>query len=220
MRVVLKWLRRTFAFVVIAAVFVLGVVAIALNTEFGSRFVINRIVAAVPVSLEVSGVRGTLWRGLHVGRFSYRDDGRDIAGTAVDLVIDWPATTLGGIALDDLRVETFTYRSLADVAAEPEPLRIDMTPLPFSIAVDELAADTVTLVFGDAETVLSGLRASAVDFAGRDLAIGDAAVQTTLVALELSDVGMGFGGDVPARAVVRWSQPDGEWSGSGEFDGS
>lgn len=220
MRTTLKWLRRVIAALLICTVFVLGLVAILLNTETGSRFVINRIVAAVPVSLEFERISGTLWRGLAIGRFAYRDDGRILGATDANLVIDWPAVTLGNIALEEVRLDAFSYRSLAEVDEAPEPLSIDMPPLPVSIQVDSLRASAVTLTFGDAETAITDVDARSVSFRDRDLSFASIALATQTIDITVSGFSIRFTGDVPVRAEVAWSQANSEWSGRGQLNGS
>lgn len=220
MRRVRKWLLRIFATLAITAVFLLGLVAIVLNTEFGSRFVIHRAVAAIPGDANIHDIEGTLWRGLTFARFDYRDTYRSVVVQDVSLVIDWPSVTLGRIAIQSLAAGSAEYRDSTPADPEPGPLEIEMAPLPVAIEAGSVEVGSFLLTIGVSGTQIDDISIERADVDGQRIRVGRIEAHLDQLAIEAERVNTTLSGDVPLRANVAWATDNGEWSGQGDFEGT
>jgi len=220
MRSVLKRLRRALAMVFLFAVIFLGIVAILLNTESGSRFIISRAASLVPGSLYVDGVDGTLWRGFHIRILRYRNDRIDLRSGNLGLVINWPNALLGSLVFDSLVIDELVYRSLATPAAEPTPLAVSLPPVPIRIAVHEGSVESFTVLNDSADTSLAEIVISDATLVGSRVTAGLLAATTAATRIEVKSVDVTLLGEVPVVAEINWRRNDDDWSGEGALSGS
>jgi translocation and assembly module TamB len=186
---VLKSLRRWLAFAFLFSVLLLGTVAMLLNTESGSRFVVNRIAAAVPGSLYVDGVEGTLWRTLRLRVLNYRNEQIDLNSTDVQISINWPRALSGSLAMRQLGAGDIVIRILAPAVDSPSQPDFEMVILPLGISIEEtsiasllVSAGTSNLEIEQIEFTDASAHESSV--AVRELSIGDISFQNLAPAVD------------------------------------
>lgn len=216
----LKVLRRWLAIAFLFGVLLIGTVAMLLNTTSGSRFVINRVVAAVPGSLYVDGVAGTLWRTLELRLLSYRNNKLELSADKLELVISWPNLVAGSIVLNSLDIESIDTRSLDPDRGDQEPLAVSMPPLPFTVSVRSGQVGSFIQQRENDDFVIENVSWSEAQIDGQQ-------IQTDTLNFELFDTEFSIGGldttlsgDVPIAADVAWRRVQEDWAGTGSVGGS
>lgn len=220
MRKIGRILGRSLALLALILLLAIGCVAMLLNTESGSRFLIARIAPMVPGSLYVDGVEGTLWRDLDVRVLRYRSEQLELQADELQLMISWPGALAGNVDIERLAAREIIYRSLAEPEEQPSPLAIDVPPLPVGIHLAEARIDEFRFQSASAEVRVGQIRLD--DFAMRDsrvrLGAGSATVAGTEI--DVSDVAAELGGDVPVSANVSWRRPGDGYAGQARIAGS
>jgi len=215
-----KPVRRLLAVVFLFAVLLLTTFAILLNTETGSRFVVSRIAAAVPDSLNVEDVEGTLWRDLHIRLLAYRSSKVDLRATDVDVTISWPNLFRGAIVLKRINAEEIELRNLSPASVEPVPLDISMPPLPIHIGIGQAQVGTFRFAGAATETLLQKITIENAEIEESRITLDAGAAVVAGTGVELANVDTILSGDVPLAAEVNWQRTDGTWSGQGSVSGS
>jgi autotransporter translocation and assembly factor TamB len=215
-----KTLRRWLAFAFLFGVILFGTVAMLLNTETGSRFAINRVAGAVPGSLYVDGVEGTLWRSVNIRVLGYRNEKIDLTADNLILAISWPAALAGSIVLTELGADEVNVRNLARSDASSQPLTVAMPPLPVSISVRELELGVFKFTGDTSDLQVDSISADDVQIDGSQIRASRAAAISTNTHLVLTDLDTTLDGDVPVTAGFNWQRTDPEWSGQGSIGGS
>jgi len=211
-----RWLAYGFLFTVV----LLGSIAILLNTESGSRFVLGRVAAAFPGSLYIGDVRGTLWRTLNIRLLRYRNAQFDLSMSEVDLIISWPNVLTGSLVLNQLHAKDFEFRNLTVTDVEPSPFEISMPPVPLSIEVSDGQLDEMHLLRGSSETVIRQIVIENGSLVEDRIRIDSSAATIAGTVLELANLDTRLNGDVPLTANFRWYRTDENWSGEGSVNGS
>jgi translocation and assembly module TamB len=160
-----------------------------LNTESGSRFVVNRIAAVVPGSLYVDGVEGTIWRTLRLRVLNYRNEQIDLNSTEIQIAVNWPRALTGSLVIRSLGAGDVNIRILPSADDSPSPPDFEMVTLPLGIDIDEasissliLSVSTSNLEIGQIELADGSLHESAVEV--RKLSVGDINFQNLAPAVD------------------------------------
>ena len=220
MRRMWKSLRRGLALVFVLLVVLIGLVAMLLDTEAGSRFVIHRIVASVPGSLYVDGIEGTLWRTLGLRELRYRNDAIDLGASEVRLAISWPDALAGSVELEFVAADEIVYRGLKVRPDGPQPLEIGMPSLPLSISVAQGAVESLRLSGGSNERVIERIRVTDAALAGTRITLRSGTAIIAQTEIDASRLSIDLAGEVPLQADLRWRHTGTGWSGSGTVAGT
>jgi translocation and assembly module TamB len=212
-------LRRGLAFTFLALVFLLGLVAILLNTESGTRFVINRIDAFVPGSLYADDVDGTLWRGMRIPVFRYRDDNLDLAISDLDIAINWPNALAGTLSLNTLRAGEVVYRDRSVQEASGNGLEVEMPPVPLRIGIERGRIAILSIDRNEVETTVTDLAVDDVVLVGQRIRFDRFAVNYDEAGVVITDADTTLTAPVPVEAGIEWTF-GGEWAGSATLSGS
>ena len=220
MRPVLKWSLRSVAAIVVLAVLLAISVVTILNTEQGTRWALQRIDAALGGKLVLTGVTGTLWRGLELSSLQYRDQDRDIDAETVAVRVDWAGVVAGQLSLRELRAATLRVRSHGQAAPDEAGLTLSMTPLRVDIAIANGAIGEFTFASRGEPRQFEGITISAASLRGNSIRARAMTVSTSGVDIAAERVRLTLAGEVPAAARVSWALADGSWSGQGQLRGS
>ena len=137
----MKWLWWCLLAVIVAiAAALVGAVA----SSSGSRWVVERAVAASGASIELSGLDGTLLQGMRVGMVTIRAGGTLVEVKEVDLVPGWRASLLRRTVVID-RLATSLLRIVSQDAKAPTPISVVLPPLPFALDVRALHIDATQI---------------------------------------------------------------------------
>lgn len=149
-----RWPRRSAIGLAIAAA-VLGGAFWLLGRESTLQALVRKVADASGGTIAVSGVSGSLYGAMHLGRIVYRSPERIISADQVD--IDWsPWQYLSsGIAISKLHAANLRI----DTLRPPEPMTMpaSLAP-PFVLAIDDARVERVTMTRAGAVTVLDQLR--------------------------------------------------------------
>jgi len=215
-----RWLnafRRAVGIVFLFLVLVLACVAIVLNTEAGSRFVVSRMTDNLPV--EIEGVGGTLWRTLTVREFRYRNAAIDIRASSVEAALNWPSAIAGNLVLNRFRATSVDVRNLKPRPSEPRPLGISMPSSPIPVAVRNGAVGLLSVPGGDSGLAIGELRFRGASLIGSRVYADEFAAILFETAFSLTRAAVTLSGDVPVIAAVEWRRGD-DWAGKGTLSGS
>ena len=215
-----KKIRRWLAYGFLFTVVLLGSVAILLNTESGSRFVLNRVTAAFPGSLYIGDTHGTLWRTLNIRLLRYRNAQLDLSLTEVELTISWPNVLTGSLVLNQLHAEEFEFRNLAVAEVEPSLFEISMPPVPLPISIGDGQLGEMRLLRGSSETVVQQIAIENFTLIEDRIRIDSGAATITGTVLELANLDTRLNADVPLAVNFDWYRTDDAWSGEGSISGS
>lgn len=213
----LKALLRASGIVFLFIVLALGAVAMLLNTESGSRFVVGRIAEKLPVELD--GVGGTLWRTLTIRELHYRNEVIDVRATGVEAALNWPSAVAGNLVLNRFRATTVAVASLKPRPAEPRPLAVSMPPSPLPIDVRNGAVGLLNVPGGESGLAIGELRFRGATLAGSRVYADELAATLFETAFSLTRTAVTLSGDVPVAAAVAWRRGD-DWIGRGTLSGS
>ncbi|MDH4072813.1 MAG: hypothetical protein OEV41_06890, partial [Gammaproteobacteria bacterium] len=209
----LRAVAVTFLFIVLA----LGTMAMILNTESGSRFVVRRIVEEVPL-LHLEGVGGTLWRTLTVAELRFGNDAIDVGATNVEVALNWPSAIAGNLVLNRFRATTVDVKNLKPRPAEQRPFDVSMPPSPVAIAVRNGAVGQLTVPGGEAGLSISELRFRGATLVGSRVYADELSATLFETGFSLTRAGVTLSGDVPVVASVEWQRDD--WAGGGRLGGT
>ncbi len=137
---VLRWLRRIFIWVGPIVVLLLavscGFLFWALGTQAGTRWAL--VTAAGQLDGQVSGIRGTIWRGVSVGEFSMAMPGVSIELNGLHLQANWRELLDARLHVNDLSADSVRV-SIEDQESGEEEEPFEMPALPVRVALDRLA---------------------------------------------------------------------------------
>lgn len=220
MRKIGRILGRSLALLALILLLMIGLVAMLLNTESGSRFVIARVAPMVPGSLYLDGVEGTLWRDLKVRVLRYRSEQLELHADELQLMISWPGALAGNVDIDRLAAREVVYRSLAEREEEPAPLEIDVPPLPVGIHLAEARIDEFRFESESADVRVGQIRLVDLAMRGSHVSLDAGAATVADTEIEVSDVTADLSGDVPVSGVVAWRRPGDGYAGEARVAGS
>lgn len=215
-----KVLRRWLAFAFLLGVILFGAVAMLLNTETGSRFVINRVTAFVPGSLYVDGVEGTLWRTINARVLGYRNEKIDLTAGNVVLTINWPGALAGLLVLNQLDADEVDVRNLVESDGGPDPVTVAMLALPYSITVRDLQVGTFKLTGSTTALQIDDIDAERLRLGGTRIRATELSATVAETAFRFTDVDTNLSEDVPIAAEFTWRQTDPDRFGQGSLAGS
>ncbi|MDC8760730.1 translocation/assembly module TamB domain-containing protein [Janthinobacterium fluminis] len=126
-----------------------------LGREATLQALVQKIASASGGQISVSGVSGSLYSKMHLGRVDYRSDSEHV--TADDIDISWSPLQYfsEGIAISELRVAALVVESVGP--STPSVLPTSITP-PFQLGIADARLGRLTIVNGAARTTLSALR--------------------------------------------------------------
>ena len=220
MRRIGKWLTRSVLLIVLLSVLLIGLIALALNTESGTRWVLNRIGGVVPGEIIAEEFSGTLWSGLYLPSVSYIDESQRIDATKFSVSVQWPLLAAGRIPLEEVSAESFTRTSLLPAAEVPEPLEVSMSPLPLMISIATGSIDRFELINASSEFYLDDISFDKARLTGNTIRVDALQASRDSVAASVSDFAMTLGGKVPMSAALSWTFDNGRLSGTGTVRGS
>ncbi|TWI61119.1 translocation and assembly module TamB [Pseudoduganella lurida] len=138
-----RWLRRTLIGAGITVVLLGGAVWL-LGRETTLQQIAERVARASGGSIAITGVTGSLYDHMHIGRLVYKGENSTI--TAADIDIDWSPLQFfsAGIEIDKLRVASVLMQTTAE-SDEPTTLPASLAP-PFRITVADAQLLKLTMV--------------------------------------------------------------------------
>jgi translocation and assembly module TamB len=150
-----RWPRRLAVGVAVTAVVVGGAVWY-LGRETTLQMIAQRVAGASGGKLLLSGVSGSLYGHMHIGRVVFRSETSVM--TADDIDIDWkPWQYLSrGVEIDKLYAKSLRMETLKE-SKEPSTMPTRLAP-PFKIAVDDARLATAVFVNKGAETRIDDIR--------------------------------------------------------------
>ena len=143
-------------FIVFVLVLVLAVLAALfwlVGTSSGAATGL-RVAIDLTGSGQVSGVKGSLWRGLSIEHLEYHHPRLDIKADGVQLTVDWPALNKRALHIESLEAQTLhlDLRSAEDAPQDDGPATPPQWPeLPVSIDLRRLALGHFSLTQDGAE---------------------------------------------------------------------
>jgi translocation and assembly module TamB len=149
-----RWPRRV-AIGVAATALVLGAAAWYLGRETTLQTIAQKIANASGGKLELTGVSGSLYGAMHIGRAVFRTP--EQVATAVNIDIDWSPRQLasGGVEVTKLQAATVRVETLRE--SPPSKMPVSLAP-PFPIRVDDARIGKVSLVNKGAITQIDSVR--------------------------------------------------------------
>ncbi|WBS03625.1 translocation/assembly module TamB domain-containing protein [Pseudoduganella sp. SL102] len=138
-----RWLRRTLIGTGITVV-VLGGAIWLLGRETTLQQIAERVARASGGAITITGVTGSLYNHMHIGRVVYK--GKTSTITADNIDIDWSPLQFfsSGIEISELRVQSVLMQTTAE---DDEPLTVPATLAPpFRISVDDARLLKLTMV--------------------------------------------------------------------------
>ncbi len=215
-----KWLKRSIVLIVALSLVLFAIVALVLNTEPGTRWVLNRVSGVIPGELVAEEFTGTLWSGLYFPSVSYIDDSQRIDATEFRVSVNWPMLAAGRIPLEAISAASFKRTSFNPAPESPEPLEISMPPLPLSISVARGSIDRFDLVNAASSFYLDDISFARVRLTGSTIRAASLQASRDSIDATVSEFSMTLSGDVPMAAQLRWAFEDGRFSGDGRVRGS
>ena len=215
-----KWLKRSLLLIIALGVVLLAIVTLVLNTESGTRWVLNRIGGAIPGEIVADEFTGTLWSGLYFPRVSYIDDSQRIDATEFRVSVNWPMLAAGRIPLRAVSAASFKRTSLSPAPEPPEPLEVAMSPLPLSLSIASGTIGRFDLVNATSSFYLEDISFARARLTGSTIRVASLQASRDSIDASVSEFSMTLSGDVPIAAQLRWALEDDFLSGAGKIQGS
>ncbi len=137
----MKWLWLSVLALVVAVVAALaGVVA----GSGGSRWVVERAIAASGTSIELSGLDGTLLHGMRAGLLTIHAGGTTVEVKQLEFVPAWRASLLRRTVVID-RLAAASLRIVSQNANAPSPISVVLPSLPFALDVRALHVEATQI---------------------------------------------------------------------------
>lgn len=210
-----KGLRKSLRWLAVIVAFLSVTTALIVATETGTRWALDRVLGGV-AGLDIHDIRGTLLTNLEVGRIDYANPNAALALIEIDINVSWSRTLLGRLTLQHLSVSEVHYQNLKQESIEPKPLEISIPEIPFSILVDSITAQAVT-VNGNRVTDVAArmpeLRSDSLRTPGATASFSD-------IEIAISNFSIHFDDDLPVDGQLEWQYSDGEWIGKATVAGS
>jgi len=152
-----RWPRRV-AIGAVVTVVVLGGVVWYLGRETTLQMIAQRVANASGGKLTLTGVSGSLYGHMHVGRVVFRTDTSVLTADNID--IDWkPWQYLSrGVEINKLYAQSLRMETLKE-SDEPATMPTRLAP-PFKVAVEDARLGQVVFANKGAETKIENIRAS------------------------------------------------------------
>ncbi|HNP62760.1 MAG TPA: translocation/assembly module TamB domain-containing protein [Woeseiaceae bacterium] len=220
MRRIGKWLKWSVVFIVALSVVLFAIAALVLNTESGTRWVLNRISGVIPGEIVAGEFTGTLWNGLYFPSVSYVDDSQRIDATEFRVSVNWPLLAAGRIPLEAVSAASFMRTSLNPAPESPEPLEVAMSPLPLSISIASGSIGRFDLNNATSSFYLEGISFGRARLTGSTIRVASLKASRDAIDASVSEFSMTLSGNVPITAQLRWVFEGGRLSGDGKVAGS
>ncbi|MFT5139487.1 MAG: translocation and assembly module TamB [Rhodothermales bacterium] len=221
-RRLLKWSKRGVVAIVLLFALAVAGALLLFNTQSGATWALARVSNFSSGQITFENLKGTLWNGLSAEQLSYLDDGQVIKITRVSFQIDWALVSLNKVAFSSLYAENLTHQSLSVATTKPEPINLNMAPLPFSVSVTEGAIDRMTIL-AEAEAT----EVTDIIFADISLPAGSNRIKAESLSFKseyvdvvASEIEVQLAGEIPVRLFVEWTLPGEEWYGNGWIKGN
>ena len=149
-----RWLRYTLAGLA-AVLLLLGGALWLLGRESTLQALLQKVASASGGQISVSGVSGSLYNKMHLGRFSYRSATQHITADNVD--INWSPLQYfsEGIAISELHVASLVVASVGP--ATPAVMPATLAP-PFQLSIADARLDRLTLQSAAGANVIERVR--------------------------------------------------------------
>jgi translocation and assembly module TamB len=186
-------------------------------TPAGSDWLINMVAAQTDGMLSVSGLRGSLLRGLRADRIDIQVTRTSVLISQAEISVFWPDLLRRRLQLRAARANEVL------ITVGPRPPDDPDTPvmpllLPVVIAADSLEVGHLQIRIEDSEPF--SLHAARLQGELADGSIHFSPLAVQLAGIELSAVGsFGTGEPFATRAELRWSAPGEDISGQGPLSG-
>lgn len=215
-----KCLRRILATVAGLVLLFAAFVVTILNSEIGTRWVIDQIDRRIPGEIRIDNFAGTLWTGLTIPSASYRDADREVTARSLAIDIDWTELSFSRITLSAVSADAVVYRSLAVEIPERKPLQLAMKPIPVGISVAKLDLRDFQFSSASSNSVWRSIGVADFQLHGNRLSATSAAASVDAGSLRLTALSIQLAGDVPASATIEWRDTENRWSGRGPVRGT
>ena len=215
-----KWLIRATLLLLLLCILVAAAIAFILNTESGTRWVIERANAALTGELTVERFEGTLWRGLRIDMLGYADADQTVVVRQVDFDLNWPSILAGRVALETLNARSVHRTTLLPPPPEAQPLELAMPPLPLTITVREASINELLLVSDSERRSITGIVVRNLRISGSKFQIATGTASSDSINVSLADFSIVLAGPVATAGNISWRTSDGLWSGRGAVAGS
>jgi translocation and assembly module TamB len=149
-----RWPRRV-AIGVAATALVLGAAAWYLGRETTLQTIAQKIADASGGKLALTGVSGSLYGAMHIGRAVFRTPEQVVAADNIDIV--WSPWQLSSGGVDVTKLQAATVRVETLRPSPPSKMPVSLAP-PFSISVDDARVGKVTFVNKGATTEIDNVR--------------------------------------------------------------
>lgn len=221
----MKWLKRLSLTTLGLVLAVLGAVALLLNTQWGARFMLERMDGLAPGELEVRSVEGTLAGPLRLEGVAYRTaDGLAVRAGRLRLDVTLPAMFGRRLTVEELHVTDLVITVPERPAREEPPARpspeLPAIRLPLAVEVRALRIDGGALELPGSEPIQLDSLALAGGLSAGVVNLERLTLEAPQGALSLQgrvDTGSGYQTDMSAE--WRWAGADEPLSGTLEMQG-
>ena len=201
-----------------AVVFLL--VAFALNTESGTRWVIAQVDDALPGTLQLEGIDGTIWQGLRVESLVYADEKQRLQIQELAFDLHWPVVITRELAFDNLTARVVRRENLQPRPESPEPFTLEMQPLPIPVSAKYISVGVLELVHGEPQQRFESIAVKKLLVDRRRITADEIAMRRDRVRATVTNPSLRLAGEVEASGDVRWEMRNTEWSGRGSMTGT
>ncbi len=186
-----------------------GVIA----TADGSRWVVERAVAASGTPIELSGLDGTLLRGMRADTLRIRAGDTIVEVRSLEIDAAWVASTLRGALVID-RLAAASLQVISQGEKKPAPLSVVLPHLPLALEVRSLsiAATEISGVPNDYAPAASGH----LSYDGSSYALKGVELRAAAYLID-GDLALTATGDVPVSGALNWRLTEPALSGSAEL---
>jgi len=210
----LWWVLLALVLALIVASMVAATGAIA--TASGSRWLVEKAVAASGASVELSGLDGTLLRGMHMELLRIRAGHTLVEIRSLEIEAAWGASALRrALVLDRLVAASLEVVSQGEKA--PSPLSVVLPALPFALDVRSLsiAATRISSVPEEYAPAISG----DLSYDGTTYTLKGIELRAAAYSVD-GDVAIRTSDDVPVHGALKWRLTEPSLSGSAELHDS
>jgi translocation and assembly module TamB len=215
-----KWLRRILVAVAGLVLLFVALIVTILNTETGTRWVIDQIDRRTAGEIRIDSFAGTLWAGLRIPQLIYRDSDREVSASDIIIAIDWSGVRPARLVLAELSSGSIVYRDLAAEPREPRLLQIAMPDIPVTIAVAKIGIREFQFTSAASDTSVRDIDIDDLRVAGNRVSASSAAASSDVGSLRMIKLSAKLDGDVPVSTTIEWQDSEGRWSGSGAIKGT
>ena len=203
---------------IVLVVVLVALLAWLVRTEQGSRWLLEQGLGFAPVTIEVSGVSGTLVDGLDINMLYLKLPLAEIRAT--EIIASWnPASLLTGVVdIDSAGITELSVDILATVSSKPVDTPVD----------DDLFWLQLPIQINIESGHLDKLRINAAEFENLNVAgsIGHGHLEIETASAQIAGINLQTSGELagpaPGRleATASWEMPAENLSGSGSFKGN